>query len=155
MSQIIIAGVFKQKLCMGQMCSCSIFRAVTGAKRKMKSFAWPDSQTCFEKSSWLFPFRIRGLSVPVTQKPLKNDTAKFAKYFSWCSDRSAGENSPVSRRTPCRVVWDWHERAVSFSWMDVAVKLPTLCTGLFQTILAKYKAKEHPPSPSGCAQCWR
>lgn len=72
---------------------CSAFRAITGAKRKMRSFVWPVLQTRFKKSLWLFlSGRIRGLSVPVTQKPLKNDTAKFTKCSSWCSDSSGGEN---------------------------------------------------------------
>lgn len=43
MSQMIIAGVFKYKLFMGQTCSCSAFRAITGAKKRMRSFAWPVS----------------------------------------------------------------------------------------------------------------
>lgn len=50
-----------------QTCSCSTFRAITGVKRKMRSFAWPVLQTCFKKSSWLFlTGRIRGFSVPET-----------------------------------------------------------------------------------------
>lgn len=111
---------------MGQTCSCSAFRAITGAKKKMRSFVWPVSHTCFKKSSWLFlSGRIRGLSVPVTPKPLKNDTAKFAKYLPWCSDSSGGEN--VREKTPCRVVWDWHERAVSFSWAGCCSKALSLC----------------------------
>lgn len=82
--------------------------------------------TCFKKSLWLFlSGRIRGLSVPVTPKPLKNDTAKFAKYLPWCSDSSGGEN--VRKKTPCRVVWDWHERAVSFSWAGCCSKALSLC----------------------------
>lgn len=96
-SQIIFVGVFKQKLCMGQTCSCSTFRA----KRKMRSFAWPVLQTCCKKSSWLFVSgRIRSFSVPGTQiaKPLKDATAKFVRYFLWCSDSSGGEN--VRKKNP-------------------------------------------------------
>ena len=129
MSQII-TGVFKQKLCMGQTCSCSAFRAVSGAIRKMRSFVWPVSQTHFKTSSWLFlSGRIRGLSVPVTQKPLKNDTAKFAKYFPWCSDSSGGEN--VRKKNPrwaCKLLaescrTDMRELSAS-PGLDVVVKLP-------------------------------
>lgn len=135
MSRIIMAGVFKQKLCMGQTCRCSTFRAITGAKRKMRSFAWPVSQTCFKKSSWLFlSGRIRGLSVPVTQKPLKNDTAKFAKYFPWSSNSSGGENvrkkNPRWARKLLAELCGTDMRELSASpGLDVVVKLPVSAAG--------------------------
>lgn len=127
MSQIIIAGVFKQKLCMGKTWSCGTFRAVTAAKSRMRSFAWSLLQTPFKKSLWLFlPGTIRGLSVLVTRKPLKNDTTKFAKYFSWWAECKE-DKSPVSMQAACRAVWDWQERAVSFSWAGCFRKAPSPC----------------------------
>lgn len=127
MSQIIIAGVFKQKLCMGKTWSCGTFRAVTAAKSRTRSFAWSLLQTPFKKSLWLFlPGTIRGLSVLVTRKPLKNDTTKFAKYFSWWAECKE-DKSPVSTQATCRAVWDWQERAVSFSWAGCFRKAPSPC----------------------------
>lgn len=102
MSQIIIAGMFKQKLCMGQRCSCSTFllleRAITGAKRKMRSFAWLVADSLQEVLVAAPVRQDKGLVSSTDTKPLKNDTANFAKYFRWCSNSSGGEN--VRRKNP-------------------------------------------------------
>lgn len=130
MSQIIMAGVFKQKLCMRKTWSCGSFRAVTAAKRRTRSFAWSLLQTHFKKSLWLFlPGRIRGLSVLVTWKPLQNDTTKFAKYFPWWAERKE-DKSPWARKLLAELCGTDRRELSASPRLDVLGKLPVpACPG--------------------------
>lgn len=85
MSRIAIAGAFKQKLCMGKTWSCGAFRAVTAAKgADQEELCLVCIADSLQEVLVAVPARQdKGLSALVTRKPLKNDTAKFAKYFPW------------------------------------------------------------------------